>query len=200
MHPSPQFCWNDPADIRAFVAERRFAMLVATGAAGPVVAHVPVIWMDDHRLAFHLSRANRIVPHLVGARALMVVNGPDGYVSPDWYGLPDQVPTWNYAAAELEGDVNMLPAADLPALIDALSHDSERRLAPKPIWRRDKMADGQFDRMLGAINGYVMAVDQWRGTRKLGQNKPASVRIAAADGVEAAGNTEMAAWMRKSIS
>jgi len=175
VHPSPQFCWNDPADIRAFVAERRFAMLVATGAAGPVVAHVPVIWMDDHRLAFHLSRANRIVPHLVGARALMVVNGPDGYVA-------------------------MLPAPDLPALIDALSHDSERRLAPKPIWRRDKMADGQFDRMLGAINGYVMAVDQWRGTRKLGQNKPASVRIAAADGVEAAGNTEMAAWMRKSIS
>jgi transcriptional regulator len=127
------------------------------------------------------------------------VNGPHGYVSPDWYGLEDQVPTWNYVAAELEGEVNALPADALPDLIDALSLDSETRLAPKPVWTRDKMTPGLFDRMAGAIIGYEMQVTGWRGTRKLGQNKAADVRMAAADGMAAAGDDAIAALMRETL-
>jgi transcriptional regulator len=26
----------------------------------------------------------------------LIVNGVDGYISPDWYGIDGQVPTWNY--------------------------------------------------------------------------------------------------------
>lgn len=196
MHPDKRFHWTDREAIHAFVAETRFGTLFLATPNGPRTAHVPVIWQGEDRLAFHLSRANALAPHIDGARALLVVNGPHGYVSPDYYCMDDQVPTWNYVAAELEGRVTAIDAAGLPALIDALSAESEQRLAPKPAWTRDKMTGGLFERMLGAITGYRLEVDTWRGTRKLGQNKPAAARKAAADGMARAGDTAIAALMR----
>jgi len=200
VHPDPTFGWRDQQALRAFVGAHRFGMLFAQTPDGPVVAHIPVVWLDDRRIGFHLSRGNRLAKHVDGARALFVVNGPHAYVSPDWYGLADQVPTWNYVAAELEGDVRTLPADALPDLIDALSLDSETRLAPKPVWTRDKMAPGLFDRMAGAIIGYEMQVTDWRGTRKLGQNKGPMARSGAADGMAAAGDGAMAALMRETLT
>ncbi|MBB4146553.1 FMN-binding negative transcriptional regulator [Sphingobium scionense] len=200
MHPDPKFRWADRDAMRAFVAKAPFGMLFADTPAGPCVAHVPVVWLDEGRIGFHLSRGNRMAAHLDGARALFVANGPHGYVSPDWYGLEDQVPTWNYVAVELEGDVRMMAPDRLPALIDALSHDNEVRLAPKPVWTRDKMADGLFDRMLGAITGYELTVADWRGTRKLGQNKVASARLGAAQRLEEAGDSGIAALMRETLA
>lgn len=200
MHPDPQFGWHDQQALRAFVTAHPFGMLFAQTPDGPAVAHVPVVWIDAQRIGFHLSRGNRLARHIDGARALFVVNGPHGYVSPDWYGLDDQVPTWNYVAAELEGDVRALPATALPDLIDALSQASEARLAPKPVWTRAKMTPGLFDRMAGAITGYEMQVVDWRGTRKLGQNKALAALSAAADGMAAAGDHAIAALMRDTLA
>jgi transcriptional regulator len=199
MHPDPKFRWTDRAAMHAFVAARPFGKLFAGTPDGPGVAHVPVMWLSEDRIGFHLSRGNRLAKHIDGAQALFLVDGPHGYVSPDWYGLPDQVPTWNYVAVELEGTVRAIDPERLPALIDALSLDSESRLSPKPVWTRDKMADGLFDRMMGAIRGYEMQVTDWRGTRKLGQNKPAEARAAAAGAMAQAGDTGIAAMMRETL-
>lgn len=196
MHPDRTFRWEDPAALRAFVADSGFGMLFATTPDGPHVAHVPVIFLDEGRIGFHLSNGNLLTRHLEGTEALFVVNGPDGYISPDWYGMADQVPTWNYVAVEMQGQVKAMGRDALTDLIDALSADRERRLAPKPVWTRDKMADGLFDRMLGAITGFEMRIEAWRGTRKLGQNKPEAARAAAADALDALGQDAIAALMR----
>ncbi|MDI1296920.1 MAG: FMN-binding negative transcriptional regulator [bacterium] len=200
MHPDPQFHWQDRGAMRAFVTAQPFGVLFVGTPDGPCVAHVPVVWLDEARIGFHLSRGNRLAPHIDGAQALFLAHGAHGYVSPDWYGLADQVPTWNYVAVELEGTVTALPPDHLPALIDALSLDSESRLSPKPVWTRDTMAPGLFDRMLGAITGYSMVITDWRGTRKLGQNKNAAARRGAAAGLDAAGDHAIAALMRDTIN
>ena len=196
MHPDPRFRWEDRAAMRAFVAERSFGALFLETPAGPRVAHVPVVVLDETRIGFHIARANALAPHLDGARALFVAQGPDAYVSPDWYGQGDQVPTWNYVAVELDGVARRTDAAGLLALIDALSDAHERRLAPKPRWTRDKMTPGLVERMAGAIIGFTMEITAWRGTRKLGQNKGEAVRLRAAAGVEAAGEPALATMMR----
>lgn len=199
MHPDRNFHWQDRSEMRAFVAEAGFGMLFAATAEGPCVAHVPAIFLDEDRIAFHLSNGNRITRHLAGTEALFVVNGPEGYISPDWYGMDDQVPTWNYVSVELQGQVTALDKAGLADIIDALSTDREHRLAPKPVWTRDKMREGLFDRMLGAITGFEMRIDAWRGTRKLGQNKPAPARDAAANALDATGQNAIAALMRDTL-
>jgi transcriptional regulator len=54
--------------------------------------------------------------------------------------------------------------------------------------------------MAGAIIGYEMQVTGWRGTRKLGQNKAPDARMAAADGMAAAGDDAIAALMRETLA
>jgi transcriptional regulator len=157
---------------------------------------VPFVFLDEDRIGLHIARGNALAKHLDGAEGLFVINGPEGYISPDWYGTPDQVPTWNYVALELQGPVSKMDEAALIAQADALSETQEARLAPKPVWTRDKMANGLFDKMLRGITGFEMTVTAWRSTVKLGQNKTAEVRAAAADGAEAAGNRAIAHLMR----
>jgi transcriptional regulator len=200
MTPGAPYRWSDEAAIRAFVAQAGFGLLCVAGPDRVHVVHLPLIWLDEGRIGLHIHRANPIVRHLDGSDALIVVTGPHGYVSPDWYGLPDKVPTWNYLSAELRGTMARLNDDATVAQIDALSADQERRLAPKPVWTRDKMAPGQFDRLLNGLVGFAMQVDAMHGTAKLGQDKPEEARMGVADALDAGGNVELAALMRATVT
>jgi transcriptional regulator len=197
MHPNSAFRWEDRAAMRALVEQIGFGALFAATPDGPRVVHLPVIWRDDNRLHFHLARGNALTKHLAGATALFVAHGPDAYISPDWYGLDaNQVPTWNYVAVELEGQIEPLDRDALIAQIDALAAAHEARLAPKPHWTRAKMDPKAFEAMLRGIQGFSLRVQAWRGTRKLNQNKPEPARLSAAAALEAAGRPAIAHWMR----
>ena len=193
MHPNRAFAWDDREAMLAFVADIAFATVAVEG---PMIVHVPVVVAGPHSLRFHVSRANRGSAWLDGARLFLSCAGPDAYVSPDWYGLDDQVPTWNYLAVEAEGPLRTLGETELAALLDALSAAHEARLAPKPPWTRDKMTPGRFEGMLKAIIGYELNIEALRGTRKLGQNKDHANRLAAARGL-APFNPEVATLMEK---
>ncbi len=196
MHPNAAFRWDDRDALRDFAREVGFGMVFAATPDGPRVAHVPFVFLDDNRIGLHVARGNGLTKHLDGIEALLVINGPSGYISPDYYGTDDQVPTWNYLALELQGRTRRMTKDELVAQVDALSAEQEQRLTPKPAWTRDKMSDGLFDKMLGAIVGFELTITAWRSTAKLGQNKPEDVRMLAADGTEAAGNIAIAHLMR----
>jgi len=196
MHPNAAFRWEDRDAMRALVTELGFGALFCATPDGPRVAQVPVVWLDDTILGLHLARGNGIVRHLDGATALFVAQGPDGYVSPDWYGLDNnQVPTWNYVAVELEGTMRRMEHDALVAQVDQLTAQQEGRLDKAP-WTRSKMDPAMFDRMTSAITGFRLEITAWRGTLKLGQNKPEAARLSAADCVEASGRRGIAHWMR----
>ena len=197
MHPHPAFRWEDRPAIRDLVRDIGFGALFAATPDGPRVAHVPVVWLGDDTLGFHLARGNGLARHLDGATALFNLQGLDAYVSPDWYGAgPDEVPTWNYVAVELEGQVTRTDEGGLVAILDAISHEQERRLAPKPEWTLAKIDPARTAKLLTAIIGYRLEIRAWRGTRKLGQNKPDAARLAAADALAARGSDGIAALMR----
>jgi transcriptional regulator len=196
MHPNPSFRWEDRAAMRELVRALGFGILFAATPDGPRVAHVPVVWLDDGTIGLHLARGNALTRHLDGATALFTALGPEGYVSPDWYGLDhNQVPTWNYVAVELEGVIRRMDHDALVAQVDQLSAEQEARLDKTP-WTRAKMDAPIFDKMTQAIVGFRLEVQAWRGTLKLGQNKPDAARLAAADGLDQAGRRGIAHWMR----
>jgi transcriptional regulator len=192
MHPNRAFAWEDRDAMLAFLADVAFCTICVDG---PIVAHAPVIVAAPDRILFHLSRGNRAAA-TAPKRAIVSCLGPEAYVSPDWYGSPDQVPTWNYLAVEAEGPLRRLDEVELAQLLDDLSAAHEARLAPKPAWTRAKMSPGRFEAMLKAIIGYELSIEALRGTRKLGQNKKAVERIGAANGLKPF-NPDMAALMRQ---
>jgi transcriptional regulator len=193
MHPSRAFAWQDREAMLAFIANIAFCTICVDG---PMLVHAPVVVAGPDRIRFHISRGNRAAAALEGRRAILSCLGPDSYISPDWYGSPDQVPTWNYLAVEAEGPLRRLEDAALPQLLDALSAAHEARLAPKPEWTRAKLSPGRFEAMLNAIIGYELTIEDLRGTRKLGQNKQEEERSGAAEGL-APFDPEMAALMRR---
>lgn len=196
MHPNPKFRWEDRAAMADFVRDVGMGLVFAGTADGPRVAHVPVI-LCKGRLQFHVARGNAITRHLDGATALFVVNGPDAYISPGWYALgPDEVPTWNYVSVEVEGRVRQLDRDSLIAQVDALTAEQEARHAPDAPWTREKADPVRIDRMFDAILGFELDPQVWRGTIKLGQNKPAEARLSAADALDAAGRRGIAHLMR----
>lgn len=178
-----------------WVRDIGFGAIFMTTPDGPRVAHAPFVCAEG-KLQFHLARGNALTKHIAGSVALAVAGGPDAYVSPDYYIAANQVPTWNYIAIEMEGPVRMLDEDGLIAQLDTLSALHEARLLPKKPWTRDKMDDGIFRKMLGAIVGFEMEITAWRPTFKLSQNKPADERARVADALEARGERQMAELIR----
>jgi transcriptional regulator len=197
MHPNRKFQITEHVTMAALVREFGFGVLFVPTEQGLRSVHVPVL-LEGDRLRFHVSRGNLVYPALAaGGDALFVANGPHAYISPEWYGLDDRVPTWNYVAVELEGPVRALSAVELAQLVDDLSAENEARLAPKIPWTRDKMSPGRFEGLLKAIAGFEMEVAEWRGTAKIDQDKPDEVRARIAEALDERGEREMAETMRK---
>lgn len=196
MHPNRSFHWQDRDAMLGFVADVSFAHIFAATPDGPHVAHAPVIVTRKGNLRFHLARSNALAKHLDGLTALASLTGPEAYISPDWYGTEDQVPTWNYLAVEAEGRVRRLGETDLVALLDDLSATHEARLLPKKPWTRAKMTPGRFDAMLKAIEAFELQIEALRGTAKMGQNKSIAEMNGAVAGLEATGRPSVAALMR----
>ena len=192
MHPNPVFRQQPDARALDFAAERGFGVLTVAGPEGVLAAHVPFI-VEDGMMAAHLVRSNPLARLLKGGpvAALMIVSGPDGYISPDWYGEADRVPTWNYTAVHLRGDLRLIDEAGLRTHLDRLSANFETRLAPKSPWTADKMTPEALAKMLRQIVPVEMAVGSVESTFKLNQNRCDAARQGAADGLAAGGTPGM---------
>lgn len=197
MHPNPAFRSDDRALYAALIEETGFGMVFLTTPDGPRVAHVPLLLTDAGTLRFHLALGNALTRHLDGAQALAVVNGPDGYISARWYSDPDQVPTWNYLALEMEGPVRRMDRGGLQDLLEDVSNHHETRVAEGTPWTMDKMARIKRDRMMDMIVGFELTVEAWRPTIKLSQNKPAEERNRVIEGLKGEGKLALATLMEQ---
>ena len=185
MHPAAPFRLTDRARLIDQLRLQPFVAVFAPTPQGLRVAHAPVVVRtlpSGVVLDFHLSKGNDLSPLFsAGAAALAVSLGPEAYISPDWYGLADQVPTWNYVSVEAEGPVSLLDRDGLVALLDDLSAQAEARLAPKPPWTRAKMSPGRFEAMVAGVCGFRLSPTRFEGVLKLAQNKPDAARHGVAE-------------------
>ena len=82
------------------------------------------------RLVAHMAKAN---PHwraiTDGMQALVIVTGPEAYISPSWYASKAEhgrvVPTWNYLAVHLTGTVSV-PSRPRPGFSTAVTDLTNR--------------------------------------------------------------------------
>lgn len=185
MHPNPVFHTAAATRNFDFARERGFGVLVVTVGEALLLAHIPFLLSADGTLAeLHLLRSNPIARALSAPlQAKIAVSGPDTYISPDWYEVPDQVPTWNYVAVHLTGTLRLQPTEALHDLLERQSAAYEARLAPKPSWKTEKMTPEVMERMMRTIVPCAFEVTGLDGTWKLNQNKPDEVRLRAADQV-----------------
>ena len=200
MHPNPAFRKETAARNLEFARQRGFGVLCLNGPEGPLLAHVPFLLNKAGSEAdLHLLRSNPIA-RIGAGEAVIAISGPDGYTSPDWYKAADQVPTWNYIAVHLRGQLTPLADEALRDLLDRQSAHFEGLLAPKSPWSAGKMTPEVLERMMRMIQPFRLTIEDIQGTWKLNQNKPEGARLGAASMVnESIGQDlgELARHMRK---
>lgn len=189
MHPNPIF--HDAAAARNldFARERGFGILAVSQSGAPLLSHISFLLnAAGDSIDLHLVRSNPIARMLSEpAQVSLAISGPDSYISPDWYGVPDQVPTWNYVAVHLTGVLEKLPQEELLPMLDRQSAFYEDRLLPKPPWKTSKMMPEVMEKMMRIIVPCRIKVTGVDGTWKRSQNKSDAVRLRAAEQVAAYG-------------
>ena len=189
MYVHPAFAMDDDRAIEHLRA-RGFGVLAPSTDGAPVATHAPFLVEEridgGHTIALHVARNNRLHARIgSGCQALFVCQGPDAYISPDWYGVPDQVPTWTYTSVHVTGTARVLPRDENLAHVEALSTEFERRLLPKPVWRSAKMTPARRHAMLKAIVCIAIDVESIQAQKKLIQHKGESEHIGVIAGLSA---------------
>ncbi|MGQ7830974.1 FMN-binding negative transcriptional regulator [Altererythrobacter sp. Z27] len=195
MHPNPLFRSEDRALLEALIDEIGFGMVFLTTPDGPRVAHTPLLSTGDGAVQFHLARGNAITRHLDGSNALVVVNGPDAYVSPRWYADRATVPTWDYVALELEGRVRRMDDDGLEAFLYSVIERFEGRLGGEQ-WSADETPENIWSGLFRGIVGFEMEILAWRPTLKMSQKKSPEERERIAAGLAENGSPALAHLMR----
>ncbi len=206
MYTHPAFR-IDRAEALTLLRERAFGLLVVPTGDAPLAVHVPFL-IDEReggawRVEFHVARANPIHTFIgAGCKALLVCQGPDAYISPDWYGVANQVPTWTYTAVHLKGTARVQSEADNLGHGDRLSGFFEERLLPKKPWTSSKMDETKRSAMMKAIVSITLDVETVDGQKKLTQHKGETERRGAIAGLRARGgraDVEIAALMEQTL-
>jgi transcriptional regulator len=105
MLEQPLFMVTEPARIAAAIADVAWATLVThTPARGLVVSHLPVVAEPDgESIVGHLARPDAGFHELGQHEVVLILEGPNGYLSPSWYGEIPHVPTWDFVVTHLHG-------------------------------------------------------------------------------------------------
>ena len=193
MYLPPHFAETRPHVLRDFIASHPLGLLVTQNRAGGIDANsVPFFLdVDDQAtpgvLRAHVARANPIWKEARDdVDALVVFEGPHGYVSPGWYPSKAEhgkvVPTWNYVMVQARGRLRAIDdKAWLHAFVTRLTDRHEGgRAAPWAV--TDAPADF-VQTMLGAIVGIEIPLSSLVGKWKVSQNRSAADRAGVVDGL-----------------
>ena len=201
MYLPRAYAESDLAALDDLIARDNFITLITVRDGAPVTSHLPVLYRrdgDEVELRGHWARPNPQSRH--AGRALAIVHGPHAYVSPSWY--PDKeaaarVPTWNYALANLDGELSTFDdEASLAAIVDDLSRQHEARVGS--AWRYEHEREDLRNQLRGIV-GFRIAIDRITLKFKLNQNHPVANRAAVATqlaGQSREASREVAALMR----
>ena len=196
MYRPDQFRVDDVPQLHTLMRARPFATLVSRGPGGLCASHLPTVLKDEGPcgvIECHLARAN---PHwkdlAEGSEALMMFQGPEGYITPNWYPSKSQhgkaVPTWNYAVVHAYGRPEVMPDRDwLLRHVTELTAQQERSEA-KP-WAPSDAPASYIEVMLRGIVGFRFAITRLEGKWKMSQNRETQDQVGVVDGLKKRGDS-----------
>ncbi len=163
---------TDPKEIRMFLKEHSFGILINTVDGKPWGTHIPLEFgvnaTNEEVLVGHIAKANPQSKNIVdGDEVLCIFNGPHSYISSSWY-QDEEVPTWNYIAVHIYGTIKIQTQTalvdSLHALVDKYEQNSEH-----PISLHD-MAP-QTMRQVKGIIGFEIGIKDIQAVKKLSQGR-----------------------------
>jgi len=195
-------------DVRDLLRNPGAADLVTATADGLLATMLPFVYDEPESrpglgewgaLLGHVARNNGQWRAPAAGEALVIVRGPNAYISPRWYATKREhgrvVPTWNYVTAHVCGD---LVIHDDPAWVEANVRrltEQHERMSAEP-WSVDDAPTTYIDGQLRAIVGVEVVIRRVIGKLKLSQNRSDEDVSGVIEGLEALDERAVSGAMR----
>lgn len=203
MYTPPHYRNTDWAEIKDFLVQHSFGILVSQVEGRPWATHLPLELGTDQDgkdiIQGHWAKANPQWRNFgEGGEVLCIFNGPHSYISSSWY-KEEEVPTWNYIAVHVYGTLKIIEGEELMAhlrdLVDKYEARSENpvsleRLSPRTL------------RQVHGVVGFQIEIKDVQATYKLSQGREhdhAKI-IAELEKTGDAGSREIAERIRNNLN
>jgi transcriptional regulator len=190
----------DDAAMTDLLTRQGAADLITVTEQGLLATMLPFIYDagagERGALLGHLARNNDQWKTPALGEALVIVRGPDAYISPSWYPSKAEhgrvVPTWNYVTAHVYG---RLVVHDDPGWVEDLVRrlTGKHEAASERPWSVDDAPASYVAGQLRAIVGVEVAISRIEAKAKLSQNRPEADVDGVIAGLRARGDERSAA-------
>jgi transcriptional regulator len=193
------FVPREPADVPALVDAYPLCWVVSAGPEGQAATPLPLLAERGPdggvvELFGHFALSNPQVALLRRQpRAMILAQGPNGYISPRLVSNPTWGPTWNYAVARFDVEIRFVPEEN-DAALRRLAAFLERDAAQP--WTVDRMGAryAELSRYIVAFRATILAE---HARFKLGQDETPGTFDEIVAGL---GDQALAAWMTRTNS
>lgn len=176
MRYNPDYALEDVKGVKQLIRENPWFTFVShVPGQGLVASHYPVLLDEEAEgivLLSHVGRPDEEKHQLGRHPVLAIVEGPNGYISPSWYGYRPNVPTWNFATAHLHGTPEILSDEQNMAVLDRLVEHFEGKVTDPHLLHATPENSQYAHRIVKGTVGFRMEVTRWEAKEKMNQDKP----------------------------
>ncbi|MBT8187827.1 MAG: FMN-binding negative transcriptional regulator [Croceitalea sp.] len=164
---------EDLNEIKAFITQNAFGILINQVDGKPWATHIPLELEEDAQdkgfLVGHIAKANQQWRAFSEPQeVLCIFNGPHSYVSSSWY-QEEEVPTWDYIAVHVYGQLKVLSEEEVMQSLHKLVNKYEKE-SKNPISLHD-MKPSTLKQVKGVV-GFKIEITEIQAAYKLSQTRP----------------------------
>jgi transcriptional regulator len=191
MYTPKVFLEEDRDQIIAMIRACSLATMVTHSSQQFLATSLPMYLAESEGkhgvLHAHIAKANPQWQETSKNDALVIFQGPNAYITPNWYPSKQQngmvVPTWNYIAVHAYGSVEFYDDPKrLLEVVSTLTNLYEAK-QPKP-WSVDDAPRDYIEAQLRGIIGVRIQIERIEAKKKLSQNRSAKNRTGAKAGLQ----------------
>ncbi|PQZ57083.1 transcriptional regulator [Bacillus sp. MYb209] len=201
MYIPKYFTIQDEETKYEIIEQNGFATLFSQHNGAPYATHLPLLLDREARILYgHFARSNEQWKDSGNQQVLAVFQGPHSYISPSWYETNKAVPTWNYVAVHVYGELEIVE--DEQELIDSLQDLVHKYENPKSTYSLNDVDPNYIEGLSKGIVGFKIKISKIEGKAKLSQNHSVERRglvIEELEKVGSEGSRGIAGLMKKGV-
>ncbi|WJQ11306.1 FMN-binding negative transcriptional regulator [Geobacillus stearothermophilus] len=169
MYIPKYFVINDMSVVYEVIEENSFATLVSMHQGELFATHLPLLLNREKTCLYgHFARSNPQWNDIQHQTVLAIFHGPHCYISPSWYETNQAVPTWNYVAVHVYGNVELID--DEEEIMQSLHDMVEKYEAPGSRYQLSEVDAKLLSKMRSGIQAFKIHIERIEGKAKLSQN------------------------------
>ncbi|MEK4602770.1 FMN-binding negative transcriptional regulator [Bacillus sp. FSL L8-0099] len=181
------------------IEQNSFATLFSQHNGEPYATHLPLLLNRETLTLYgHFARPNAQWKDSENQQVLAIFQGPHSYISPSWYETNKAVPTWNYVAVHVYGELEVVE--DKQELLNSLQDLVHKYEDPQSTYSLDDVDPDYMAGLSKGIVGFKIKINKIEGKAKLSQNHSIERRNLVVEELEkvgSEGSKRIAELMRK---